>query len=197
MQRREVLRLLAAGAFLPAVTPDVLAFFQEAQPAPGYNLRSLNSHQNAAVIRMIDLIIPATDTPGAKAARVNEFIDVILTDWATQKERASFLEGLGQVDQRSQALFKSDFVDAVASQQVEILQGLDQEFAVARETASPDSAAQEAAQEGPSKNFFGFLKQLTLYGYYTSEIGFRIELKQEIIPGAFHGCIPLPEVGKS
>src|SRR5438270_3005142 len=98
MQRRDALKLLMAGGVLPAFSPDVLAFFQEAQPKPGYKLRSLNAHQNDTVVAMIDLIIPETDTPGAKGARVNEFIDVILTDWATEGERQNLLSGLADVD---------------------------------------------------------------------------------------------------
>src|SRR5256885_2476577 len=103
MQRREALRLLMAGSVLPAFSPDVLAFFQDAQPKPGYTLRTLDPHQNDTVLAMIDQIIPATDTPGAKGARVNEFIDVILTEWATESERQNFLNGLADVDkQRSE-----------------------------------------------------------------------------------------------
>jgi hypothetical protein len=44
-------------------------------------LRTLNPHQNATVTAISEIIIPQTDTPGAKAARVNEFIDLILTEW--------------------------------------------------------------------------------------------------------------------
>src|SRR5579863_3659010 len=98
MQRREALRLVLAGSVLPALSPDLFAFFQEAHPADGYALRTLNPHQNATVVIMTDLIIPETDTPGAKAARVNEFIDVILTEWATDDERQNFLNGLAGID---------------------------------------------------------------------------------------------------
>src|SRR5437773_1309452 len=75
MQRREALKLLLAGGVLPALPTDVFAFFQGAHPASGYSLRTLNPHQNDTVVAMIDQIIPETDTPGAKGARVNEFID--------------------------------------------------------------------------------------------------------------------------
>src|SRR5216683_345186 len=105
MQRRDALKLLLAGGVLPAFTPDLFAFFQGAHPASGYTLHTLNAHQNDTVVAMIDQIIPATDTPGAKAARVNEFIDVILTEWATGSERENFLNGLANVDKQSNELF--------------------------------------------------------------------------------------------
>src|SRR6267142_1143170 len=109
MQRREALRLLMAGGVLPALPTNLFAFFQGAHPASGYTLRTLNPHQNDTVVAMIDQIIPATDTPGAKGARVNEFIDVILTEWATLEERDHFIEGLEDIDKQSQKLFAKDF----------------------------------------------------------------------------------------
>src|SRR5215831_9592668 len=99
MKRRGVLKLLGAGAVIPAISPELLAFYRAAQAQLGasYTLRTLNSHQNDTVVAMIDQIIPATDTPGAKAARVNEFMDVILTEWANDEERRNFLNGLDGV----------------------------------------------------------------------------------------------------
>src|SRR5205807_4992526 len=118
MQRREALRLLMAGGVLPALPTNLFAFFQGAHPASGYTLRTLNPHQNDTVVAMIDQIIPATDTPGAKAARVNEFIDVILTDWATEDERQHFLTGLANVDKQSNELYGKNFTSASPVQQL-------------------------------------------------------------------------------
>ena len=114
MQRRDVLKMLASGAVLPVFSTPLAAFFREAQAqtGPGYKLRTLNPHQNATVVVLTDLIIPETDTPGAKAALVNEFIDVILTEWANDAERQNFLQGLAGIDKQSQELFGKDFVDA-------------------------------------------------------------------------------------
>src|SRR5213080_632158 len=117
MQRREALRLLMAGGVLRALPTNLFAFFQGAHPASGYTLRTLNPHQNDTVVAMIDQIIPATDTPGAKAARVNEFIDVILTQWATEDERRHFLDGLADVGKQGNELFGKDFAAASSVQQ--------------------------------------------------------------------------------
>src|SRR6202140_5057654 len=125
MQRREALKLFLAGGVLPALPTDLFAFFQGAHPASGYALRTFNPHQNDTVVAMIDLIIPETDTPGAKGARVNEFIDVILTEWATPEERQNFLQGLEGVDKQSQELFGKTFVDATPVQQVTLLRAMD------------------------------------------------------------------------
>src|SRR5260370_13360541 len=101
MQRRDALKLFLVGGVLPALAADLFGFFHDAHPASGYTLRPLDPHQNDTVVAMIDQIIPATDTPGAKAARVNEFIDVILTEWAVEDERRNFLASLASVDKPS------------------------------------------------------------------------------------------------
>src|SRR5262249_23511366 len=125
MQRREVFRLLGAGAVLPAIPPDLFRMLRGAQPGEGYSLRSLDTHQNTTVVAMIDLIIPETDTPGAKGVRVNEFIDLILTEWATPEEKKHFLDGLAGIDKQSNELYGKNFVDANAAQQESLLRSID------------------------------------------------------------------------
>jgi hypothetical protein len=197
MQRRELFRLLGAGAVLPVLSPDLLALFQEAQPKSGYALRTLNPSQNAAVTAMIDVIIPATATPGAKAARVNEFIDLILTEWATEEERRRFLSGLAEVDKSSNSLFAKDFVDCTPPQQEEFLRALDQRLAEEREMHLPHPDRPRTRDAQLQGSFFEVLRRMTLYGYYTSEVGFKLELKDEIIPGSYHGCTPLTNGSKT
>jgi hypothetical protein len=144
------------------------------------------------VVVMTDLIIPETDTPGAKAARVNEFIDVILTEWATDEERQNFLNGLAGIDKQSQELFGKDFVDASPVQQVTLLRALDDysatERAQKREKHGNTVPDLDAQLKG---DFYDVFRGITLHGYYTSEIGFTQELKLQIIPGAQHGCAKL------
>ena len=196
MQRREVLRLLAAGAALPVLSPALLAHLQEAQTQVGstYKLRTLSPQQNDLVVAMIDLIIPVTDTPGAKAARVNEFIDVILTDWANDDERQAFLNGLANIDKRSRELFGKDFVDASVEQQTTLLRAID-DAAMAghsnRRLARHGNTIPEERDKQLQGNFWDVFKGITVHGYYTSEIGFTQEENLQIIPGAYHGCVPL------
>jgi len=200
MNRRDALRMLTAGAVLPALTPELFAFYQQAHPGGSYSLRTLNPHQNDTVVAMIDQIIPATDTPGAKGARVNEFIDVILTEWANDEERRNFLNGLADVDKRSNKLFGKDFASASSSQQVTLLGSMDDAAAVLRaerQRHAPNTIPEPDTQL--KGDFFTIFKNITLHGYYTSEVAVTKELNPEnkgvyelIMPGAFHGCTPLP-----
>jgi hypothetical protein len=198
MQRREALRLLLAGGVLPALPTDLFAFFHGAHPATGYALRTLNPHQNDTVVAMIDLIIPETDTPGAKGARVNEFIDVILTEWANDEERQHFLAGIAGVDKQSNELFGRNFVDASLQQQVTLLRSMDESVAAqhARRMRHGNTIPEERDKQLRGE-FFTVFKGITVHGYYTSEVGFHKELKLEIIPGAQHGCVPLPAEKKA
>ena len=191
MQRREVLKLLGA---IPAFSPDLIGFFQEAQGQVGssYKLRTLSTAQNATVTTMADLIIPATETPGAKGARVNEFIDVILTEWATDDERQHFLDGLADVDKRSNELFGKAFVDASPEQQTTLMRAMDDVSMAARAEhyAHHGNRVPDERDKQLTGEFWGIFKGITLYGYYTSEVAFTKELKLQIIPGAYHGCVP-------
>lgn len=192
MQRREALRIFAAGAVLPAFTPELFALFRQAQPPPGYTIRTLKGHWNDTVVAMIDQIIPATDTPGAKGARVNEFIDLILTEWALPEERKKFMEGLAGIDTQSQALYGKNFVDASPDQQLVQLRAIDNAVMsnrVVRPRHGNTVPKPDSQLEG---NFWEVFKRITIHGFYTSEVGFTQELKLEIIPGAQHGCNPMP-----
>jgi hypothetical protein len=196
MQRREALRIFAAGAVLPAFSPEIFALFRQAQPPPGYTLRTLTPHLNDTVVAMIDQIIPATDTPGAKGARVNEIIDVILTEWATPEERARFVDGLAGIDKQSQSLYAKNFSDATPEQQLVQLRAIDDAVLSNRNVRPRHGNTVPKPDAQLEGNFWEVFKRITVHGYYTSEVGYTQELKLQIIPGAQHGCTPLgPSLG--
>jgi hypothetical protein len=195
MERREALRLMGAASVFSVLSSDLFAATLRAQLAANQagSLRTLSAAQNEIVVAMSEVMIPATDTPGAKAAKVNEFIDLILTDWATEEEKKIFLEGLAEADRKTNALFGHGFAAAPAKEQAAIMQAFDEELAASRNEKLPKQIrAWELTLVLP---FFAQMRRLTLVGYYTSSIGQDQELKVEIIPGALHGCVPAePEV---
>jgi len=189
MHRRQALRLLASAAALPLLSREAFSLFQAVhdQLPEHAALKTLNPHQDLTVTTISELIIPQTNTPGAKAARVNEFIDLILTDWYDEEEKETFMTGLADVDSRARELHGKDFVGCEEKQQFEMLQALDDEV------ASRGESARRRRNHPPEKNFFFMIKQLTLIGYYTSQAGFEQELHGEIIPARHAGCVPLEE----
>ena len=199
MQRRELLKLLAIGSTLPAVPSPLLAACRElhASLAQAPSLKIFSPHQNDTVTAMAELLLPRTDTPGAKDTRVNLFIDHIVADWYSDEERAVFLAGLADVDARTQSLFQRNFVEASAVQQAEILRSLGDELAQAIEAVSNGPRGNRGAAPEPRNNFYLQFRQLTLTGYFTSEVGFTQQLHEEIIPGHFDGCAPVESAPQS
>jgi hypothetical protein len=195
MERREALRLMGAASVFSVLSSDLFTATLQAQLAANKSgiLRTLSPAQNEIVLAISDVMIPATDTPGARAAKVNEFVDLILTDWATEAERKIFLEGLVEADRKSNALFGHGYAAATPNEQAAIVQIFDEELATTRNEALPKQVRSwEVTLLHP---FFAQMRRLVLVGYYTSPIGQDQELKVEVIPGALHGCVPVePEV---
>ena len=82
--------------------------------------------------RIADLIIPETDTPGAAAAGVGEFIDYVVAQWFKPEEKAVFLAGLADVQSRAQAQFQTDFTSLAQADQVQLLEALEPGHAIHR-----------------------------------------------------------------
>ena len=183
MDRREALKrvgLIMGGTVALPIASGVMSGCQ-APAAGGYALQTMSAAQNDLVATMSELIIPATDTPGAKAAKVNEFIDLMLTDWFDLDDRDSFLAGIAETDAMAQAANGSNFVDSTEDQQIALLTEMEE--------------ASYANDESPS--FFRMMKQLTLTGYYTSEIGASQELKYVHTAGEYRGDVPYSEIGRA
>ena len=165
MHRRDLIKLGASLAAFPSTIPVAWA----AQAAKSdWRPAILDAHQNETVIVLTELIIPATDTPGAKAARVNRYIDLFLRDGdARQRER--FLDGLNWLDGQMLRAYGHPFVRCTPEQQTAQLQAMD------------------ASAPGPGRNFFRLAKNLTQQIYYSTEIGFQELNKGGRVPKTF-GC---------
>jgi glucoside 3-dehydrogenase (cytochrome c) hitch-hiker subunit len=184
MQRRQALGILGRMAVVPALShlplERLYALGRETHRRLGESpaLRILDPHQHETVAAVAELIIPETDTPGAGAAGVSEFIDLILAEWYTEEQRARFLAGLVDLDRRSQALIGRVFLDAGASDQVRTLSELESEW-----------LSLQAAGGKTDEHFFAQIKHLTIYGYYTSSVGLERELHWIVIPGRYDPCL--------
>jgi len=194
MQRRKAIRLLLGTAALPLLPREVFALFRQAHgdlPASPA-LKTLNAHQDATVTTIAEWIIPQTETPGAKAVRVNEFIDLILSEWFEDEDRTKFLAGLTSVDTQSHDLYGKDFVDCSTVQQKQLLTAMDEALTEARQSEKHASRRRRHVMPADT-SFFYAMKQLTLVGYFTSEDGAKQALHYEVIPSQHIQCAPLQE----
>jgi hypothetical protein len=189
MQRRDLLRLLATGAALQLAPDKMFVFMREARallpPQPA--LRTLDAHQEAMLRTMTELIIPRTDTPGATDVGTTAFIDLILTEWSDDAERKGFLNGLADVDSRTQNLFGREFLECSSAQQSQILVALGEEMLEKTNDMAPRRRRRGVGGAG-NADFYSVLRRLTLVAYFTSEAGATQELHFEIIPDKHEGC---------
>lgn len=167
MKRREAIQLvtLTLGACL-TTGGSRTAFGQIAKPR---EMPQVNAALEALIAEVANVIIPPTDTPGAKAAGVEKFIIRVLRDCTKQEEQANFYAGLAGLEAECVKTFGSPFAQLTEAQKSEALK----EYGLR------------------NKPFFSKLKQLTVTGYFTSEIGATQALAYLPVPGRFEGSVPM------
>jgi gluconate 2-dehydrogenase gamma chain len=177
MNRRELLQSLIAGTGAAAVgSPQETHHGGEAaapNTAADWKPAFFDAHQNETVIALTDLIIPATDTPGAKQAQVNRWIDLMLHE-SPADIQSKFLRGLAWLDGYAIRRHGAPFVSCTFAQQTALLESLDPQ-----DNVSPELQ--------PGAAFFRDIKQRTVSGYYKSRIGIEELNKGGRVPATF-GC---------
>jgi hypothetical protein len=143
-------------------------------------LRALTAAEYETVSQAAERIIPRTATPGATDARVADFIDVMLADWYNPSDRERFKTGLRELDGLAQNLASRAFAKTTERQQTEMLETLDRELLLRRQSGAA----------GADDHWFAMLKHLTIWGYYTSRPGIVEELRVEVLPGRYDGNAP-------
>jgi hypothetical protein len=152
----------------------------------------LDDHQRAMCRTLSEIIIPATDTPGAIEAGVPNFIERMVSDWFTDTEREIFLSGLQQLDDYSQQQFSKAFLDGSSEEQERALTHMEVEAGKYR---GPEAIAPILPMIDEYQPFFTKLKELTVLGYYMSEVGTKQELRYLPMPMEYHD-IDFKDVGR-
>ena len=146
--------------------------------------KTLSANFNAADIHLLDevgeTIIPATDTPGAKAVGIGGFMAMMVTECYDDAHRAAFMAGLVKLNVASQQRFGAEFTAAAPKERLLLLNDLD---AAQRQHTATKSADEPA-------HYFRMMKQLTLLGYFTSEIGATRTQRFVEVPGRYDGNVP-------
>ena len=174
--RREVIKGIGTGvgvlATLPVLPPTATADSHDhthpqrgaasrakAKPQP---LKFFNEQENKTIIEMSERIIPADESsPGAKAARVNEYIDLIVSV-STDEVKKNWRDGLAAVNNKSREMSGKEFAAASEEDKIKLL------TEISKNEKSPQTV---------EERFFRMIKNATIDGYYTSEIGIKQELK--------------------
>ncbi len=157
-----------------------------------------------------DTILPPTKTPGAKAAKVGQFMTVMVNDCYEAADQKIFHEGISKLDEASNKKNGKSFMESSPQQRLDLLSDLDKESSTYRKKtdayfdAFVDEKKREMAlqkdkegidpkaekmREDPNY-YFKMMKELTLLGYFTSEIGCTQARRYVETPGKFEGCVP-------
>jgi hypothetical protein len=137
----------------------------------------------ALLDEIAETILPETNTPGAKAAEVGPFIAMMVTDTYDPREQRVFLDGVATLERECRALNGVDFMAASVPQRVALLTRVDGEAIEHMRRRGPD-----ARQQQPP-HYFRMIKELTLLGYFTSEIGYTQAMRYIETPGRFDPCV--------
>jgi Gluconate 2-dehydrogenase subunit 3 len=180
LSRREALQALAttagAVAFVPWLSDEGLLAFAQLQgtKAPP-KLLVLSTAQYASLEALVEAIIPADErSPGAKEARVADYIDLLLSE-SEPEVTLQWLGGIDELNDEATTRFSQPFAKLQAAEAESLL---------------TDISRNELKPQTPLETFFVMAKQATIHGYYTSEIGIHKELhyKGNQLLASFVGC---------
>jgi hypothetical protein len=191
LNRRELLQRVAylmGGAISAPAVLGVLNGCSAKQEEATWQPVFLSKEQAAVVSDVAEIMIPRTDTPGAKEAGVPAFIDTILKDVYEEQDRQRFVSGLKAFDDAARTAHSKGFVELSKEQQTELVRKFHDE-AVATELAK------DTRPSYLQRPFILMTKELTMLGFFTSQPGATQVLQYAAIPGAFKGCVPLAQAG--
>ena len=147
----------------------------------------------ALLDEIADTILPETSTPGAKAAKTGAFMALMVTDVYAVPLQQVFGEGLRSIDEECRRAHGTTFMQATPAQRLSVVEALDREqqrvMDARRATPSNRAPAPESTATEPP-HYFRMMKELTLLGYFTSEIGCTKALRYIESPGRFDPCAP-------
>ncbi len=182
MNRRDILKqsTIFAGAALSAGTISAIFASCQTEALSDVKGSGLSQTQLDLIADVAERIIPKTDTPGAKDAKVHEFIDKQIALNFTDEESSMFSKGLELFDVMGDNKFGKSFLDLTTDEQNAVL---------------TDVVADFKSQEEGVLHIWPVLKGMAVTGFFTSEIGATKALVYDPIPGEWNGCVDMSEVG--
>ncbi len=147
----------------------------------------------ALLDEIAETILPETSTPGAKAAKAGAFMALMVSEAYDERERQVFQQGLRQLDEACRQAHASPFMQASAAQRLSLVEALDREQHAVMEDRAPKRRVRAPAAPPESDepaHYFRLMKELTLLGYFTSEIGYTQAMRYIESPGRFDPNAP-------
>ncbi|WP_039913418.1 gluconate 2-dehydrogenase subunit 3 family protein [Cellvibrio mixtus] len=174
MNRRELLKLIAATTGTAMIGGSGL--LTGCATSSTQTALTFSPDDIVLLDEIAETILPRTQTPGAKDAKVGQFMTVYVNDCYTREEQATFHKGLLLLEERCHKTYGHGFMALQPAEREEFVSHLDKH-------AKAEIAAGKM-------HYFTMIKQLTLFGFFTSEVGGTQVLRHVAIPGRFDGELP-------
>jgi len=182
IDRREAIRRVSAllGGIALVSESALLAGCRDRSADRGGDAARFSDTDVAFLDEVAETILPETKTPGAKAAKVGAFMALMVTDAYEPADQKIFRDGMQQLDAACRTKHNTAFMAATPEQRLALLEEIDRE----------QKTYMDGRAEGAPAHYFRMMKELTLTGYFTSEIGSTKAMRYVETPGRFDPCLP-------
>jgi hypothetical protein len=207
MERREAVKYISILLGGTVIGAD--AFITGCKTKTG-NINEWSTDDVAYLDEIAETIIPRTSTPGAKDAKVGQFMTVMVNDCYEEGDQKVFRDGLSKLNDLADKTYGNTFMKLTSQQRHDLLVPLDKEakdyqkkvddFNKGEDTRERDEIAKgniKYVREHMTPHYFFMMKQLTMLGYFTSKIGITQALRYEPVPGRYDGCVPYKKGDKA
>ena len=190
INRREAIRrvsaMLGGAAFiggsglLTACSREPVAKGADSTAAAAPVQTMFTADEVALLDEMAEAILPATATPGAKDAQCGPFIALMVQDCYTKEDQAIFRTGMTTLNEECQKAHGHPFMQSSPAERLALLTAIDKEAKTYQDARTGDAP----------NHYFRMMKELTLLGFFTSEVGMNKALRYAETPGRFDPCVP-------
>lgn len=203
MDRRELLKMIAVVTGAGFIGRELILTGCKSKD-PGATGVVFSEADIAFLDEVGETILPQTArSPGAKAAGIGKYMQVMVNDCYEAEDRRIFQKGIRQLNEASKKMFATGFMKAASQQRHDLLVSLDKEakeyqknkteFEKPQNEKEKEEIAKgnkEFKKEKRPDHYFTMMKQLTLHGFFTSKVGATQALQYVAVPTRYEGCIP-------
>lgn len=187
MDRREVLKMtsLLLGYSVLGTTTIAILDGCKADTGTDWKPAFFTGDEVDLIAEICDTILPKTDTPGAKDAFCHRWVDQVVAVFYDEEKKAYFKSNLQNFNKLAQDVYGKAFIALGVSERENILEKMVQE-------------ASKMKEETKFPHIFNMVKELTISGYCTSDVGAKGGLLDfRPVPGPYQGCIDYSTIGKA
>ena len=179
MNRRELLKMVAAATGGVVIGGE---FFLAgcSNPEAAVGGKEFTDADIAFLDEVAETIFPKTNTPGAKEAKVGEFMKVYVNDCYEAKDQEAFHAGINTLNEACKKMHGHGFMKASPEHRKELLVSIDKER----------GEYQKSKKREDAPHYFQYFKQLTIMGYFTSKEGREGATNYQPVPGKYQGDVP-------